>query len=313
MRYMIYSLNTLIMLCILSCSSSKVYKESGITNLTQLTTDKSIEVDPCITQDGTKIIFASDRGGGVEIWMMPISASGGIQQITVSSKSEDRAPDYSDSTNEIVFQSTRVTGNWNIWKISLGNRGLTQLTNNEHGSFYPKWSPDFKKIAFTAIDKNGDPYIWVMGSNGENPTQLGPGAFPDWSPDGKKILYSSWTDTDNADVWVMNFDGTEQIQITQEKEKQELYPVWSKDAKRIAYVVQYDKGNFYRPSQRKTSASQDFKSEIWICEAFGRNPTQLTSFQGLNISPCWSPDGIIAFVSSRGDSWDIWTMIPISN
>jgi Tol biopolymer transport system component len=225
------------MFLILSCSSSKVYKESGITNLTQLTTDKSIEVDPCITQDGTKIIFASDRGGGVELWMMPISASGGIQQITVSSKSEDRAPDYSDSTNEIVFQSTRVTGNWNIWKISLGNRGLTQLTNNEHGSFYPKWSPDSKKITFTAIDKNGDPYIWVMGSNGENSTQLGPGAFPDWSPNGTKILYSSWTDTDNADVWVMNFDGTEQIQITREREKQELYPVWSKDGKRIAYVV----------------------------------------------------------------------------
>ncbi len=312
MKHFNYSLSLILMTLMIACSGSEIYKESGITNLTQLTSDESLEVDPCITHDGSKILFVSDRGGGVEIWMMPISTAGGIQQITVSSKSEDRAPHISETTNEIVFQSTRVTDAWNIWKISLGNRGLTQLTNNQHGSFVPKWSPNAKKIAFTAIDKNGDPYIWVMGSNGENPTQLGPGAFPDWSPDGTKILYSNWTDEDNADVWVMNIDGTEQIQITREKEKQELYPVWSQDGNRIAYVVQYDRGNFFRPRGKETSRAEEFKSEIWICEGYGMNPTQLTAFEGLNISPCWSPDGKIIFVSSRGDSWDLWSMMPIS-
>ena len=48
------------------------YTETGIVNLTQLTSDKSVEIDPCFTKDGSKLVFASDRSGFLEIWMMPI-------------------------------------------------------------------------------------------------------------------------------------------------------------------------------------------------------------------------------------------------
>ena len=312
MKKLYYLMVVIISSALLSCSSSKVYTESGITNLTQLTTDRTFEVDPCVSKDGEMIAFASDRSGNLEIWMMP-TGGGGIQQVTSNMNSIDRAPDLSANKEEIVFQSTRVTGVWNIWKISLGNRGLTQLSNNPRGCFVPKWSPDSRKIAYTALDKEGNPYIWVMSSNGANPTQLGPGVSPDWSPDGEKIVFSKETIEENFDIWVINADGTSPIQITVEKEKQELYPVWSSDGKRIAYVVQYEIGDFYNSEGgRKISEAEEIRSEVWMMEEFGRNQTQLTEFEGLNISPSWYPDGKIAFVSSRDDSWDIWAMTPIS-
>lgn len=47
---------------------------------------------------------------------------------------------------------------------------------------------------------------------------------------------------------------------------------------------------------------------IWIINADGTNPRQLT-FRGQDQSPSWSPDNVhIAFVSQEGGQTDIWTM-----
>lgn len=185
----------------LSCSSQQAtYQESGIANLTQISSEKSVEFDPSYSKDGTRIYFSSDRGGNLELWMLPVSG-GGIQQLTNSSNySADCSPHPSPSKEEVVFQSTRVTRRWNIWKISLGNRGLTQLTNNPYGSFGPKFSPAGARIAYVAYDRTYTPYIWVMGSSGENPTQLGPGLWPDWSPKGEVLEYCKSTRSDNYDI-----------------------------------------------------------------------------------------------------------------
>jgi Tol biopolymer transport system component len=298
----------------LSCETTReAYKESGITQLVQVTNDKGFEFDPYWSKDGSKIWFASNRTGYLEIWVLPVKG-GGIQQITSSSRSADRSPELSPDEKELVFQSTRVSGTWNIWKMSVGNRGLTQLTNHPNGAFSPRWSPDGTKIAYAANDRGGESYIWTMSPDGENPTQLGPGAELDWSPDGKRIVYSRKTSGDNYDIWVMNSDGSNSVQITSEKEKQESAPAWSRDGKRIAYVVKYDRGDYLNVSEGEISAGWvDLRSEIWTCDPDGRKKTQLTAFKGLNFLPAWAPDGRLAFVSNRGDSWDIWTMVPTTN
>jgi len=78
-------------------------------------------------------------------------------------------------------------------------------------------------------------------------------------------------------------------------------------------VVQYELGRYFAVTEGKIERENEVRSEVWLIDLQGRNATQLTAFEGLNISPSWSPDGKIAFVSSRGDSWDIWSMIPVSN
>jgi Tol biopolymer transport system component len=44
----------------------------------------------------------------------------------------------------------------------------------------------------------------------------------------------------------MSPDGTSPQQLTREPEKQVLFPAWSADGKRIAYVVQYDLDEYFR-------------------------------------------------------------------
>lgn len=79
----------------------------------QLTSGQSIELDPCWSRDGDKIVFASDRSDYLELWIMPVKR-GGIQQITSSSRSAERSPDFSPDQTEIIFQSTRVTGKYRL-------------------------------------------------------------------------------------------------------------------------------------------------------------------------------------------------------
>jgi Tol biopolymer transport system component len=309
-------------MCSLFCGCSSFqqieYTESGITNLTQLTFGKNVELHPSYSKDGNKIIFASDRAGFLELWMMPIRGSG-IQQITVSNHSYDCSPNLSPDGNEVVFQSTRVTGTWNVWKLTIGNRGFTQLTDNPYGASSPVWSPDGKKILYSTNDNAGNSYLWVMESNGEEKIQLGFGVDGRWSPDGKRIVYSKQNivgkyNYKNCDVWVMNSDGSNPMQLTTEKEKQEITPSWSPDGKWISYVVKYDTDDYYNLKNSILSYSAVvMKSEIWIINIDGGKPTQLTAFKGINIYPNWSPDGrAITFISNRGQGWNVWSLIPIS-
>jgi len=49
--------------------------------------------------------------------------------------------------------------------------------------------------------------------------------------------------------------------------------------------------------------------EIWLMDADGSNPTQLTNVPGNDRWPMWSPDGTkIAFHSSRSGNYEIWVM-----
>lgn len=293
-----------------SCSSRSklVVIESGISNLTQLTTDRSTEFFPSWSKDGNKIAFSSNRSGFWELWVIPVQG-GGIRQVT--NGAVDIAPSFSPDGDEIVFQSGRITGQWNIWKVSLSSRGLTQMTNSTKPCLTPKWSPVGAQIAYTAKDKDDVNYVWVMGADGQNPTQLAPGEEPDWSPDGKRLVFSRWT-SKNYDLWIINGDGTGLEQLTRTREKHEFSPAWSADGKSIAYVAQFEKDYFVNIDKAKIETTKGTRSEIWIIDALGRNETQLTGFKGLNHSPDWAPDGRIAFVSNRGESWDIWSMRPVA-
>jgi TolB protein len=55
--------------------------------------------------------------------------------------------------------------------------------------------------------------------------------------------------------------------------------------------------------------SHQADADIWVRDADGSNPVQLTTVTGLDEDPGWSPDATaIAFVSERSGNREIWTM-----
>src|SRR5438105_8705916 len=85
-------------------------------------------------------------------------------------------------------------GTTQIYVVPLGGGEMRQLTNDEHSSSSPRWSPDGEKLAFISA-RDGESQIWTIDvSNGalKKITSISAGAGdPVWSPDGKWLAFAS--------------------------------------------------------------------------------------------------------------------------
>lgn len=296
-------------------------RESNIIELTQITTGQnSLYSQPAITPDGKYIIFVSDRSNpnARELWMEPLNG-GGIQELTNSSDwIWDLRPAVSPNEREVVFESNRVENRFNIWKLSFGTRGLTQLTNCQYGCYTPSYSPDGKKIVYVANDSNGDSYIWVMDDDGGNTIELGPGFQPRFTVNNKIVYVKTIPGNKNgismSQIWIMNADGTDQTEIVRDPNMPLYTPSVSPDGRKVIFV-KLEKG-YSQYINKRASSEQVFiyeKSEIWLKDLTqrGRSETQLTEFNGVNAYPIWTPDGKkIIFISNRSGNWNIWSFVP---
>ena len=162
------------------------------------------------------------------------------------------------------------------------------------------------RIAFmsTRSERNGE--IFVMNADGKRVRRLTRhpqyDTVPAWSPDGQQITFVSFRDEHRiqvdgiilGDIYVMNADGTNPINLTQSVERPESVSSWSPDGKQIAFRS----AEYFRWDDL-------FHSDIWVMEADGGNPRNLTNHHAQDTSPDWSPDGMqIAFHSDRNRDWE---------
>jgi Tol biopolymer transport system component len=93
-----------------------------------------------------------------------------------------------------------------------------------------------------------------------------------------------------ADIYVVNPDGTGEIRLTEDT-ADDLWPAWSPDGSKIAFISTRDEAAF----------------DLYVMNADSTGVTRLLR-DGTGVTdPAWSPDGIkIAFESGRGGSRDIW-------
>jgi dipeptidyl aminopeptidase/acylaminoacyl peptidase len=121
-------------------------------------------------------------------------------------------PDWSPDGWSLVFDHVN-----SIWTYNRITQTGLRLSNGT-GDSRPRYSPDGSKIVFQS-NRDGQPEIYVMNSNGTGQTRLtnNPAwdSAPAWSPDGTKILFTSLRDGPMSPaLYVMNADGSNQIRVT---------------------------------------------------------------------------------------------------
>ena len=232
----------------------------------------------------------------------------------------------SDKSNKISFvvREALIEGEKSeylsqIWVANTDGSDLVQFTYDKKSNTHPRFSPDGKYLAF--ISKRSEkPQIWIMNIAGGGPWQFthekqGAGAFH-WSPNSKTIAFlmkDPETDEEEKnkkekrDVILVdkNFKYghiyTKKFNLKSDTSKAERitngnYDItnfdWNPNGKNIAFS--------HRPEP--TFNSGFVSGDISMVNLSNKKVKSLVTWEGVDSSPSFSPDGkLIAFTSNGGN------------
>jgi len=246
-------------------------------------------VTPAWTPDGKRIIFASDRSGTREIFLMNEDGSG-VSEIKIAVGGNKLTPSMSHDLSRIAFATeNHRTGHPEIWVVNADGTAPRQLTDTSKAStgptwsLFPRFSLDGSKILY-ASTQSGSSQIWIMKIDGSGKRQLTNGVAPNapdanapnWSPGGKRIVFWAGYETRYGEIWAMNADGSNPKQLTDQPAPiSSDNPAWSSDGSKIIF---------------DTNRSRS-KVEIWIMDANGGNQRKLVGGFGAGgvMQMSWRP------------------------
>jgi Tol biopolymer transport system component len=213
-----------------------------------VTDDLYLDLDPLWSPNGEFIYVSSYRGGGLNIWRIPVEPDGrptGAPQQLTTGAGQDIQPSLAPDGSRLAF--TVLLQNADLWGLPVdpdsgqatGDPEPLVVSTREDSR--GAWSPDGRFLAFNS-DRDGDMNIWIQTREDEatRPLTRGSGGDyqPDWSPEGNHIAFFS-TRSGNADVWVADVETGELRQVTKHPAL-DTNPFFSPDGDTIAFQSDRD-------------------------------------------------------------------------
>jgi serine/threonine protein kinase/Tol biopolymer transport system component len=145
-----------------------------------LTGGPTIDRQPAFSPDGQRIVFSSDRSGGVDLWALDL-ATGGVRRLTFDA-ADDWDPHWSPDGRHLLWSSNR-SGHYEIWIADIDGSGARQVTADGVDAENPSMSADGEWVVYSS----GNPAhrgIWKVRPDGSEATLLLGGNFvlPELSP-----------------------------------------------------------------------------------------------------------------------------------
>ena len=214
-----------------------------------VTDDAPVDWNPVWSPDGKYLFFASDRGGSMNLWRVPIDEQSGRvlgppEPITTPSaysgfmsfSHDGRRLAYvqvitHNNLQQIAFdpERERVSGN-SSW-ITQGSKLATN----------PDLSPDGDWFVFDSVGEKQED-LFVVKKDGTGLRQLTNDAYKDrapfWSPDGRKVVFFS-DRSGKYDTWTINPDGGGLQQLTFTEGRGTQLSMWSPDGTRLLCNLQF--------------------------------------------------------------------------
>jgi Tol biopolymer transport system component len=314
--------------------------------------DKSGRSDRCDTRIATaSLVFFAACGGSPSAAPpeAPAAASSAgvapepgethlrnIRQLTFSGNNAESY--FSKSGRQLIFQRQEKVGEGcdQQYIMNIDGTGLRRVSNGQGRTTCGYFYDNDRRILYSSTFKH-DPacpvppdhsrgYVWPLGRleiytakvDGTDLKALtSNGAYnaeATVSPDGRQIIFTSTRDGD-IELYVMNIDGTSVRRLTS-RVGYDGGAFFSPDGSRIVWRAAYpvtarDTADYLGLLEARLV--RPARAEVWVANADGSNPRQVTRLGGANFAPFYHPDGKRIIFSSnyekpRGGAFDLFLM-----
>ncbi len=183
----------------------KIFKGNSLSPIsTPLLPLRGNQLLPALSLRGDKIAFICDASGKTDLFFQQLHPEKGVlgkpMQLFSQNQSTQASPAFSPCGSKLAFVSDKG-GSPKIYILEIVDAIRSKkippvklLSTNHKECTCPSWSPDGKKIAFSALSE-GYRQIWVLDLDKkiEMPITKGPldKENPSWAPDSIHLVYNT--------------------------------------------------------------------------------------------------------------------------
>ena len=211
-----------------------------------ITNDNHVNWNPAWSEDGRFLYFASDRGGSMNLWQVPMNEGTGLtngEPVALTTPSSYSGYfTISRSGKYLAYAQLAQTSQINKTNFDPGsgsiNGSVNPITHGIRVTCCPAPSPDGQWVVFgTGAGHEG---IFAMRPDGTEERLLTMTEHrnrqPRWSPRGDAVAFTS-NRGGTSEIWSIRPNGGGLRQITSEGGPPIVFAVWSPDGHHLLYDV----------------------------------------------------------------------------
>ena len=185
-----------------------------------------------------------------------------------------------------LLVSRTVSGLTNIWKYTLADKALTQVSVGTGPDSWPMADPGGRGLYFVSGKSSG--FLTAYNVRAKQSTDIASenATQPAVSRDGKRVMYLTLPARDRTELWTSNIDGSNKAKLASSGSL--ATTTWAPDDLHLAFIEQ-------------KSGSTD---KVYVARADGSDLHQISWTGGSVQNVLWSPDQKSIYLNSfeKGDT-----------